>query len=195
MKTLQQRVEEALDAGFTVGALAEAAGTSSSAVSQWKSGRTQALKAKTAAGLEALTGWSAGWWATGKGPKVLDKKAPMPGVDQQLSYPAITLPSVTLWEVVMDKEKMPTIPADLMVEMPDGALAPKILKGEHIWFKPASSASPRNVVLIEAAGRRWIRRYAEDADGPIAQAMDDAFPSFSSFTILAVMYMRPQDSI
>lgn len=96
----------------------------------------------------------------------------------------------------MSLEKTPVIPADLMVEVPDDALAPRgISKGQHIWFKAASSAEPRNVVIIEAAGRRYIRRYAEDAQGPFAQALDDAFPSFRDFKIVAVMYMRPDSSI
>lgn len=69
MKTLKQRTEEAIEAGFTVGQLSAAAGKSSSAASQWLSGGTKTLKADSAAGLAALTGWSAEWWATGKGPK------------------------------------------------------------------------------------------------------------------------------
>lgn len=69
MKTLKQRTEEALESGFTVGQLAKAAGKTSSAVSQWLNGATKAIKAESAIGLQALTGWAATWWATGKGPK------------------------------------------------------------------------------------------------------------------------------
>lgn len=69
MKTLSQRTQEALDAGFTVGQLAEAAKVSSSAVSQWLSGGSRSLKGATAAGLAKLTGWSATWWITGEGPR------------------------------------------------------------------------------------------------------------------------------
>jgi SOS-response transcriptional repressor LexA len=69
MKTLKQRTEEAIEAGFTVGQLSAAAGKSSSAASQWLSGGTKTLKADSAAGLASLTGWSAEWWATGKGSK------------------------------------------------------------------------------------------------------------------------------
>lgn len=192
MKTLKQRTEDALAAGFTVGQLAKAAGKTSSAVSQWLNGSTKAIKAESAIGLQALTGWAAAWWATGKGPKA----SPPPDVAHALSYPKIDTPPITVWEDVVSLEKMPVIPADLMVQVPDDALAARgISKGQLIWFKSASHAEPRNVVLIEANGRRYIRRYAEDGQGPFAQALDDAFPSFRQFEIVAVMFMKPQSSI
>lgn len=119
-----------------------------------------------------------------------------PRVAHGLSYPTIDTPPLTSWEVVVSIEKMPVIPVDLMVEVPDDALAARgIAKGERLWFKAATSAEPRNVVLIEANGRRYIRRYAEDGQGPFAQALDDAYPSFREFKIVAVMYMRPASSI
>lgn len=117
-------------------------------------------------------------------------------VAHDLSYPKIDTPPKTPWEDVVSLDRMPVVPADLMVEVPDDALAARgVGKGQLIWFKAANSAQPRNVVLIEANGRRYIRRYAEDGQGPFAQALDDAYPSFREFTIVAVMYMRPSDSI
>jgi SOS-response transcriptional repressor LexA len=80
MKTLKQRMEEAVDAGFTVGQLSAAAGKSSSAASQWLSGETRTLKADSAAGLASLTGWSAEWWATGKEPRVPSNVAAAPDI-------------------------------------------------------------------------------------------------------------------
>jgi SOS-response transcriptional repressor LexA len=80
MKTLKQRTEEAINAGFSVGQLSAAAGKSSSAASQWLSGGTKTLKADSAAGLAALTGWSAEWWATGKEPRSLSNVATGPDV-------------------------------------------------------------------------------------------------------------------
>jgi hypothetical protein len=67
--TLQKRVELAIQAGYSVGALAAAAGKKSSAVSQWKSGGVKTIKADSVVGLARLTGWSQEWWATGKGPQ------------------------------------------------------------------------------------------------------------------------------
>lgn len=117
-------------------------------------------------------------------------------VAHDLSYPQVTTPPLTVWEDVVSLEKMPVVPADLMVEVPDDALAPRgLARGQHVWFKAAAQAQPRNVVLIEANGRRYIRRYAEDSQGPFAQALDDAYPSFREFKVVAVMHMRPESSI
>lgn len=117
-------------------------------------------------------------------------------VAHDVSYTALHTLPITPWEVVVSLEKLPVIPADLMVEVPDDALAARGLsKGQRVWFKAASKAEPRNVVLIEANGRRYIRRYAEDAQGPFAQALDDAYPSFREFNVVAVMFMRPDSSI
>ena len=69
MSTLQDRVEEAIAAGFKPGQLAKATGKTSSAVSQWRSGETKSLSIDSALGLERLTGWRAEWWATGKPPR------------------------------------------------------------------------------------------------------------------------------
>ena len=67
--TLQERVQQALDAGFTVSQLAKAAGVTNSAASQWLSGLTKSLKAPSAIGLAQLTNWHATWWTTGLGPR------------------------------------------------------------------------------------------------------------------------------
>lgn len=69
MSTLSQRIQEIIDAGHTKAALARAAGKSAPAVTQWISGDTKEIKADSAAGIQAATGFSAVWIATGKGPK------------------------------------------------------------------------------------------------------------------------------
>lgn len=183
MKTLKQRTEEALESGFTVGQLAKAAGKTSSAVSQWLNGATKAIKAESAIGLQALTGWAATWWATGKGPKEV-----IPAMAHEVSYPQVTTPPITPWGDIVSLEKTPAIPADLMVEVPDEALANRdIRKGQFIWFKAASTAEPADVILIEANGRRYIRRYTESGR---AEATDTAYVSFEgNFKIVAVMFM------
>lgn len=70
MTTLQDRIAELMEiSGLSVGQLAEIAGVSSSAVSQWKDGPTKALKAGPATRLAERTGYSARWIAEGEGPK------------------------------------------------------------------------------------------------------------------------------
>ena len=64
MNTLQDRIAELMEvSGLSVGQLAEIAGVSSSAVSQWKDGPTKALKAGPAKRLAERTGYCARWIA------------------------------------------------------------------------------------------------------------------------------------
>lgn len=68
MTTLQDRIAKVMaETGKTVGELADIAGVSSSAVTQWKDGPTKSLKTAPATKLAAATGFSAMWIATGDG--------------------------------------------------------------------------------------------------------------------------------
>lgn len=70
MTTLQDRIAKLMaETGKTVGELADIAGVSSSAVTQWKDGPTKSLKTAPATKLAAATGFSAMWIATGAGPE------------------------------------------------------------------------------------------------------------------------------
>ncbi len=70
MSTLQERIAELMDVtGWKVGDLAEIAGVSSSAATQWKDGPTMSIKLEPATRLSAKCGYSALWIATGKGLK------------------------------------------------------------------------------------------------------------------------------
>lgn len=66
---LKDRIQELLDAGFKKGVLAKSAGKSPAAVTHWLNGETKEIKADSAAGLQALTGYSSIWISEGKGPK------------------------------------------------------------------------------------------------------------------------------
>lgn len=128
-------------------------------------------------------------------PAPIGISTPIHEVAHVVSYTTIEDPPITPWEVVVSLQKLPVIPTDLMVEVPDDALAARgLMKGERIWFKAQNSAEPRNVVLIEANGRRYIRRYTESGR---AEALDSAFDSFEpgQFHVVAVMHMRPSKSI
>lgn len=70
MTTLQDRIARLMaETGKTVGEIADIAGVSSSAVTQWKDGPTKSLKTAPATKLAAATGFSAMWIATGVGPE------------------------------------------------------------------------------------------------------------------------------
>ena len=67
--TLKARTQMAIDAGYSITDLANAAKLSSPSASHWLSGRTKKIKGETAVALEELTGWNSHWWITGKGPR------------------------------------------------------------------------------------------------------------------------------
>ena len=162
MKTLQQRTLEALDAGFSIGQLAKAAGVSSPAASLWKSGGTKTLKGDSAAGLEALTGWSATWWATGKGPR--EANPPSRGVAQDLSQarPTVSLSQVT-WEQ-LNMGHRPDQPFEL--EVIDGAFGSEIPAGSVMRLDP--HRQPRGgwpALVRDRAGRHYLRDFQEGAGG------------------------------
>lgn len=174
-------------------------GQSSSVVSQWLGKSSKIIKTigkiEAAQRLSDASGYGATWIAKGIPPKHVGKREELAKVAHSVSYTTIEDPPITPWEDVVSLERMPAVPADLLVEVPDEALAARgLMKGERVWFKAASQAQPRNVVLIEANGRRYIRRFTESGR---AEALDSAFDSFEpgAFRVVAVMHMRPQSSI
>ena len=83
---LKDRIQELVDAGHKKSQLAKAAGKSPASVTHWLNGETHEIKSDSAAGLQALTGFSAVWIATGKGPKYLtghQKSEPAPSASAQ----------------------------------------------------------------------------------------------------------------
>ena len=163
MKTLQQRTQEALDAGHSVGDLARAAGKTSAAVSQWLSGNTKTLKADSAVGLELLTGWSATWWATGKGNR--DAMRPDNGGvahDMSQARPIVPVPKVA-WEN-LDMGLKPDQPFEL--EVIDGAFGADIPPGCIMRMDP--NRPPRAgwpVLVMDKAGKHYLRDYQQGPGG------------------------------
>ena len=69
---LKDRLREVMEgAGLKKLQFAHAAGVSSGAVTQWLDGTTKAIKSNKAAALQAATGYSAVWIATGVGEKLV----------------------------------------------------------------------------------------------------------------------------
>lgn len=65
--TLDQRIQEIIDAGFTQAELFRAAGVSKGTANQWLNGQIKSIKLQYAQGIEAKTGFRAEWIVTGKG--------------------------------------------------------------------------------------------------------------------------------
>ncbi|ULR87204.1 LexA family transcriptional regulator [Comamonas sp. B21-038] len=94
MSTLQERIAEIMaTAGLSVGDIADIAGVSSSAVTQWKEGPTKTIKTAPATRLSEKTGYRAMWIATGDGPKKMqdDGLTSLTPIDLENNpdYPAI----------------------------------------------------------------------------------------------------------
>ena len=68
-QTLEQRIQEILDAGFTQTDLFRAAGVTKGTANQWLNGRIKSIKLDYAQGIEEATGFIANWIVTGKGEK------------------------------------------------------------------------------------------------------------------------------
>lgn len=148
MLSLAERTRQAMDAGFTNDQLARAAGVSSGAVSQWLN-KTKSLKASCIPGLVALTGWSAEWWATGKG-----QRQP---VAHSMSLTPFNIPTQIAWGDLM---VIAVLPQSFTVAMPDDSMKGSIERGTVLVFETNSDPVPGHGVLVEDKdGNRYIRQY------------------------------------
>lgn len=169
MPTLQDRTRTAVAAGFTKRDLAKAAGKTPAAISHWLRGRTLAIKADSAIGLAALTGWNVKWWAEGIGPR--DQESPTrPAHQVSLADAKLSSPFIE-WGVL----EMIELPKAFKVAAPDDSMAPRLKAGQIAEFEVGLELRPGDGVLVkDAEGRPCIRRcrrvrgeweaYAEDAD-------------------------------
>lgn len=98
---LSERIQEIVDAGYRKSALARAAGKSAAAVTQWISGETKEIKSDSAAGIQAVTGFSAVWIATGKGPKMV-AIGNVSAVSERKRVPLISWVQAGSWSDVQD---------------------------------------------------------------------------------------------
>lgn len=162
MTTLQDRIAKLMaETGKTVGEIADIAGVSSSAVTQWKDGPTKSLKTAPATKLAAATGFNAMWIATGVGPEksgvapfdVNAKPAPM----GMRSYPVIShVQAGALKEIAV-----PYSPGDgfdvefgddeasqwsFFLEIEGDSMLPDFRPGDRVLIDPDVSPNPGDYV-------------------------------------------------
>lgn len=99
---LNERIQEIVDAGFSRAQIARAAGTTAAAVTHWLTGNSKKIKSESAAGLQMVTGFSAIWIATGKGPKKAGNVEPGPDVKTNKRYPVISYVQAGGWTEICD---------------------------------------------------------------------------------------------
>lgn len=178
--TLQTRILEILELpGMTVGRLAKAAGVTSSAVSQWKSGKSTAMKVESAAGLERLTGIRALWIASGHGPK-----HPEHGVAHELSHqPRRIAPKQIPWEEIVKDGDASQLGELFVSAMPDDAASPEFPKSmEVVWSTTKAPQFGSLVMVRDKHGRLHAREYRQGSKPNhwIAAALNRAYASFDS---------------
>jgi transcriptional regulator with XRE-family HTH domain len=176
MKTLKERTDFAVASGFTVGKLAKAAGKSSSAVSQWRSGETRELKGESAIGLAKLTGWTAEWWISGKEPRIANT------TDSTVhAYSDTTLAGAPAVEWARLGEDVLKDPSELggaevlgytqigapgrrakLVPVVDDSLAPRLIVGDMVAIDPDNKSPKRGQVTLFRStvdGEFFLRRF------------------------------------
>jgi len=185
---------QARDAGFTNVQLAKAADVSPAAVSHWFSGSTKELKAQSAIGLAQLTGWNVKWWAEGKGPR--DLRA---SVAHSLSLnPLDNDPQDDPQRIMWGAMKAADLPDVFQVEVPDDAMADRVLRGHLVKFDKRVEPRAGDGVLVEdAAGAWFFRQYSPGAQGRFsAVAKNSAYQTLDSerdgLKVLAVLVGVPQ---
>ena len=180
MATLQERIAELMAAtGLTVGGMADIAGVSSSAVTQWKDGPTKSLKTGPATKLANATGFSAMWIATGEGPKKLAPGAAPPAPSNVAPAPALS-PSRHVPVVghvkggvdgFLEEMQYPSghgegyveywvkDPAAYALRVKGDSMHPRYRAGEFIVVTPSIEAQPgRDVVVKMRDGRKLLKQ-------------------------------------
>lgn len=184
MNTLQDRIAEVMAvAGLTVGELADIAGVTSSAATQWKDGPTKTLKAAPAAKLSAKTGFHALWLSSGDGPKMApegaDNTSPGPNIRGQV--PLISW--VRAGELCESHDNYHPGDAEHWMDCPvphgprtyclqisgdsmDDGGSDAYRDGEIIFVDPDASADPgRDVVVRTPDNKTTFKRLKEDQEG------------------------------
>lgn len=194
MFTLRKRIEAAIEAGHSKAALARAAGVTAAAVTHWTTGESMNLKAKSALGLAQLTGWSVSWWTDGKGPREVE-----PASAHSVSQATLTIDPVEDVTVVKwGSMKAEALPEVFRVEVPDDAMADRVLKGHLVKFSTTIEPRAGDGVLVEDSTGAWFfRLYSPGAQGRFsAVAKNPAYQTLDSerdgLRVLAVLIGIPE---
>lgn len=184
MTTLQERIAKLMaETGKTVGELAEIAGVSSSAVTQWKDGPTKSLKTAPAVKLAQATGFNAMWIATGQG-QMQSASRQLIDLDNNPDYPAIRRVRFALsagahgYAVEYEEEPAAPIvfkrqwyerngyrPEKLFaVRVMNGSMEPGLYDGDVVVVN-TDAATPKDgcVFAVNYEGEMVIKRLVRDA--------------------------------
>lgn len=190
-------LERVPDAQGTPGAVAHLLGISPQSATNWQArgvSRDGALKAQRVLGVSAM------WILHGTGARAVAHPPEDAGAQAQpMILDAYTVP------VTVPPERWMTgdaLPSSFVTTAPDDALAPSLPRGARVLMRalePAERVRPGACVIVEdAQGRRYLRRYAETAGGGwSAQALHGAYATLQGdgLRVLAVMSAMFTDQI
>ncbi|WP_244314828.1 LexA family transcriptional regulator [Paraburkholderia unamae] len=163
-------------------ALAEAAGVTKSAVSQWLDGKIKSLKLEYAVGIQEKYGYSAIWLVLGKGEKMV------PGIHPDDPFNPIPLPPGRRIPVVGTAQlgdngfwaelEYPVGHGDGYLDFPSGdkdaygircrgdSMLPRIKDGEYVIIEPNRKIENGDEVLVKSSdGRVMIKLFLYSAQG------------------------------
>lgn len=191
---LKDRIQELIKAGFKKGQLARAAGKSPAAVTHWLNGETKEIKSDSAAGLQALTGYSSVWISTGKGPRQISEKSSgntaigdsgaieFDDLKQMAELSVPLLSWVRAGEFCDSPSQFTKDDAVELLPRPlfntssktfalavrgDSMDAPGgYREGEIVYIDPEISPTPGRDVLARVGAGMTLKRYKEDEEGP-----------------------------
>ena len=198
---LKDRIQALIDAGFTRTQIAKAAKKSQSAVTQWLSGDTKELKSDSAAGIQAVTGFSAVWLATGQGPRLISDTANI-GTGPDLSGSVPLLSSVqagNFRELVNnytdsdnEAERIPTsVPVNqytFALRVEGDSMEPDFQEGMIIIVEPELDPLPNDFVIVKNGSEEsTFKQLVKDGSDWYLKPLNDRYPMKAFATDMRVV--------
>lgn len=209
---LSTRIKEAIAVtGKTQADIARETGISQSAINQWLSGRTKALKADSAIALEKATGVRAAWIAKGVGPKLLEQS---PTVNAPLPVLLVSWKQASIWAFGVNETDADDIQVwvPCPVEHSDFAYALRVqgssmfnpsgaisfAEGDLLFVDPEAKPKHGSIVIATRSGNEEaiFRQFVVEGSVQYLEALNPAWPERildirrSPFTIGGVVLAR-----
>jgi len=187
---LKDRIQALIDAGFTRTEIARAAKKSQSAVTQWLSGDTKELKSDSAAGIQAVTGFSAVWLATGSGPRMAaDTSNVAAGPNMGGSVPLLSSVQAGNFKEFVNNyssvdcpvERVPTsVPVKqftFALRVEGDSMEPDFKEGMVIIVEPELDPLPNDFVIVKNGNEEsTFKQLVKDGPDWYLKPLNDRYP-------------------
>ena len=198
---LKDRIQELVDAGHKKAALAKAAGKTPAAVTHWLNGETVEIKADSAAGLQALTGYSSIWISTGKGLKRLPTNV-SPGPTIKGEVPLLSNVQAGMYTEFVDNlhpgegrhEAIPTtVPVNrytFALRVTGDSMEPEFTEGMLLVVEPELDPQPGDYVIAKNGSEETtFKQLVKDGADWYLKPLNSRYPikPLAECTIIAVV--------